>query len=88
MTQMKRQFLIQGLLIIVAMLPGAAQLEADVTGTILGVIKDSSAAVLPGVEVTATNLDTNLVQRTRTDGYGRVPDIWRSRWVDTESKPL
>ena len=72
MIQMKRQFLTRGFLVIVAMLLGSAQLKADVTGSILGIIRDPTAAVLPGVEVTATNLDTNLVQRTRTDGTGNT----------------
>ena len=69
MSNEKKQW-IHGFLIIVAILAGTARLEADVTGTILGVVKDSTAAVLPGVEVTSTNLDTNLVQRARTDGTG------------------
>ncbi len=32
------------------------------TGTILGVVKDSSGAVIPGVGVTITNVDTSLTR--------------------------
>src|ERR1051325_10853334 len=70
MSQKRRQFWMPGLLIIVAMLSVPSGVKADVTGTILGVVKDSSGAVLPGVEVTSTNLDTNLAQKTHTDGTG------------------
>jgi Carboxypeptidase regulatory-like domain len=48
----------------------APGLVADVTGSILGVAKDSSGAVLPGVEVGAINLETNVHQSTRTDQTG------------------
>jgi hypothetical protein len=46
-------------------------LFADVTGTVLGVVKDSSGAVVPGVKVTATNVETNLVTAAVTDGLGQ-----------------
>jgi hypothetical protein len=32
------------------------------TGSILGTVKDSSGAVMPGVKITLTNNDTGLVQ--------------------------
>ena len=47
-----------------------ANLWCDVTGSILGVVRDPSAAVIAGVEVTATNLDTNLARSARTDANG------------------
>jgi hypothetical protein len=49
---------------------GASRLLADVTGSILGVVRDSSTAVVPGVKVTATNLDTNLSQSATTNDAG------------------
>jgi hypothetical protein len=49
----------------------APVLRADVTGSILGTVTDSSSAVLPGVEVVATNLETNLRQSTRSDAVGQ-----------------
>jgi Carboxypeptidase regulatory-like domain len=49
----------------------STRMIADVTGSFLGVVKDPSSAVLPGVQVTATNLDTNLSQETLTDSTGQ-----------------
>ncbi|HEY2934198.1 MAG TPA: carboxypeptidase regulatory-like domain-containing protein [Acidobacteriota bacterium] len=43
---------------------------ADVTGTISGVIKDPSGAVVPGVEVVATNKGTNAAYRSVSDDIG------------------
>ncbi|MGH9426955.1 MAG: carboxypeptidase-like regulatory domain-containing protein, partial [Terriglobia bacterium] len=51
------------------MLP--AVLLADVTGSILGTVTDSSSAVIQGARVTATNLDLNLVVETTTDEHGQ-----------------
>ena len=45
-------------------------LHADVTGTILGVVRDPSAAVVAGVTVVATNVDTNLSQQAVTNALG------------------
>jgi hypothetical protein len=50
--------------------PFSAHLKGDVTGSILGVVRDPSAAVIADVEVTATNLDTNLARSARTDANG------------------
>ncbi|PYV41497.1 MAG: hypothetical protein DMG09_04585 [Acidobacteria bacterium] len=44
---------------------------ADVTGSILGMVTDSSSAVIQGAQVTATNLDVNLVVETTTDATGQ-----------------
>src|SRR3989454_6748426 len=49
----------------------APGLKADVTGSILGTATDSSSAVLQGVVVVATNLETNLSRATRTDSGGQ-----------------
>src|SRR5437660_5547648 len=48
-----------------------AELKGDVTGSILGAVTDAGAGVLPGVQVTATNLETNQRQSTRTDNVGQ-----------------
>src|SRR5579864_2850394 len=53
----------------VSFCPGA--LWADVTGSILGMVTDPSAAVIQGVRVAATNVDTNLVTETTTDVLGQ-----------------
>ena len=44
---------------------------ADVTGSILGTVTDPSSAVMQGVRVTATNVDTNLMTETITDVSGQ-----------------
>ena len=47
-----------------------ASLQAQVTATLLGNARDTSGAVLPHVKVTATNVETNLVQEAFTDTAG------------------
>ena len=47
-----------------------AALRADVTGTILGVVTDASSALVQGVRIVATNLNTNLSKETKTDSNG------------------
>jgi len=59
------------LLIACAAVMSASALMADVTGSILGVVTDSSAAVIQGVRVTATNVDTNLATEAVTDVAGQ-----------------
>src|SRR5215831_9892332 len=47
------------------------------TGTILGTVKDSSGAVIPGVAVTLTNTDTSLTRTgsSSEDGSYRFPAL-------------
>src|SRR5438876_215429 len=47
------------------------------TGTILGVVKDSSGAVIPGASVTITNIDTSLTRTgaSTEDGSYRFPAL-------------
>jgi hypothetical protein len=52
----------------VLLLPG--MLLADVTGSILGVVRDPSQAVVKGAHVTVTNTQTNLSQQTITADDG------------------
>ena len=47
------------LLIICMVMMAPSLMKADVTGTILGVVTDASGAVMAGVRVVVTNLDTN-----------------------------
>jgi hypothetical protein len=50
----------------------AAPLRAQVaTATILGNVKDTSGASVPGALVTATNLDTQFSRSTTTDSLGQ-----------------
>src|SRR5215471_3484554 len=59
------------LLIGFAAVTSSSALLADVTGSILGTVTDPSSAVIQGVRVTATNIDTNLVGETTTDVSGQ-----------------
>jgi len=58
-----------GLLVSAWLLPAAAAAQA-VTGTILGLITDSTGAVMPGATVTLTNTGTGLVRVVPTDSNG------------------
>src|ERR1700733_4159063 len=47
------------------------------TGTILGVIKDSSGAIVPGATVTVQSTETDLTRKAVTDAGGgyRIPAL-------------
>src|SRR6267143_1775382 len=62
------------LLLILAMLFGPTVLHADVTGSILGVVHDSTQAVVAGARIVATNVQTNFKQETVSgaDGSFRI----------------
>jgi hypothetical protein len=50
---------------------GAARAQSQaINGTIEGIVRDTSAAVLPGVTVTVTNQETGLQRVVVTDGTG------------------
>lgn len=51
-------------------LNSALMAQAGTEGAILGVVTDSSGAVIPGVDVTAVNLGTNLTKTAITDAGG------------------
>src|SRR5437588_847017 len=67
-----------------AAIPIAAQLP---TGTILGTVKDSSGASIPGAMVTLKNTDTNLTKTatTEADGSYRFPELAVGRYEITAS---
>ncbi|MCU1258752.1 MAG: Cna B-type protein [Bryobacterales bacterium] len=58
------------------------------SGTIRGVVTDSSAAVLPGAQVTVTNEATNIVQQTETNDQGVyvVPFLSPGQYTITGAK--
>src|ERR1700722_12152301 len=56
--------------VIVALLSLPGMLLADVTGSILGVVRDPSQAVVKGAKVTVTNTETNLSLQTVTADDG------------------
>lgn len=51
--------------------PAVARAQTAATGSIEGVVKDPSGAVLPGVAVTVRNTDTNATRELVTDAGGR-----------------
>ena len=55
------------LLLLLCTLP----LRADVTGSILGYVRDSSGAVLPNATLTATQTSTGYNRTATTDGSGQ-----------------
>ena len=56
---------------------GATGALAQTTGTIFGTVADESKALIPGVTVTVTNVDTGLTRTATTDAEGRyqVPNL-------------
>src|SRR5262245_41561706 len=69
------------LLILFLLSSGAWALQLP-TGTILGVVKDPSGAVLPGVSVTVRNTDTGAMRTALTseDGGYRIPALAVGRY--------
>src|SRR5580692_11454473 len=62
------------LLLLMAMFFSAATLKADVTGSVQGVVRDSSGAVVGGAKIAVTNVETNSTQETvsGSDGAFRI----------------
>ena len=56
---------------------GAAAAWASTTGSISGIVTDSSGSVVPNAPVTATNVDTGVQATIKTDGAGfyNFPDL-------------
>jgi hypothetical protein len=71
-----------GLVTAACLLPASLAAQA-VTGTILGVITDSTGAILPGVTVTLTNAGTGLVRVVTTDSNGEytAPSLPTGRYA-------
>src|SRR5262249_34108521 len=65
------------LLIGLILLSGMAFSAQVTTAKIAGVVQDSSGAVIPGVSVTAKNVETGLTRTATTDEGGRytVPEL-------------
>src|SRR6266550_2480213 len=62
------------LLLVLAIIFSPTALRADVTGSILGVVRDSTQAVVGGARIVATNVQTNFRQETVSgaDGSFRI----------------
>lgn len=62
------------LLVVLPALPAAAQ---DLQTSVVGVVRDASGGVVPGVSVTATNRDTGVARTVVTDAEGNflIPSL-------------
>jgi hypothetical protein len=58
------------LLLVLAMFVGSTVVRADVTGSILGVVHDPASAVVAGVQITITNVETNQSQSQQSGATG------------------
>ena len=72
---MRKSTLVLGL--IVALFVPVTGLAQGTSGNILGTVADESGGVLPGVEVTVTNVDTGTTRLAISDDEGRyrVPEV-------------
>ena len=58
-------------LLILATLFGCSALAQEITGSIVGTVKDSTGAVVTNATITLTNTDTGVLVRTvKTDSSG------------------
>jgi hypothetical protein len=65
---MKRNAILVGLALSLVLAPEARAQSGR--GTIRGMVRDQSGAVLPAVEITATHQDTNIATAVRTNERG------------------
>ena len=79
---MKRAVLGLLVAVCVCLFPSTSSAQA-VTGTILGIITDSTGAVMPGTTVTLTHAGTGLVRSVVTDAAGEytVPSLPTGRYA-------
>ena len=80
--------ILSGLLLILLLIPLSLTAQ-QISGTITGNVKDSSGAVLPGAEVTATNTATRVdsVVVVNDDGLYRIPNLPPSVYDLTAALP-
>jgi hypothetical protein len=77
------------LVVLLFFVSSSALLAQTTSGTILGNITDASGAVLPGANVTVTNVGTNIGRTVQTDSSGDylTPDLVAGRYqVTIEAK--
>src|SRR5713226_9287986 len=74
LNRFKQGFLTLLVVLVVVTLVGTSVVRADVTGSILGVVHDSSGAVVTGAKIVATNVETNLNKEavSAADGSYRI----------------
>src|SRR3954470_23316221 len=62
--------LVRAVLFTAALLSSATLVAAQSTGSLQGTIEDSSGAVIPGVTISVTNVETGLARTVATDAEG------------------
>src|SRR2546423_15151116 len=77
------------LLLVLAIIFGPTALRADVTGSILGVVRDRTQAVVAGARIVATNVQTNFKQDTTSaaDGSYRILALPAGNYKLTATAP-
>jgi hypothetical protein len=68
--RLRTNFFKQALVLALVVLFGANAARADVTGSILGVVKDRSQGVIAGAKIVVTNAETNFSQEATTSADG------------------
>ena len=63
--------ILSSILLVVSLYVSPARAQGTTSGTVLGTVSDSTGAVLPGAEVTATNLGTSRSRTVISDDEGR-----------------
>src|SRR5436190_2228102 len=67
--------LVAGIMAIGLLNPSAEANAQTITGTITGVVKDSSAGVLPGALITMTHVETNRQETAHCDSEGHYRSL-------------
>src|SRR5437867_4020728 len=77
MTTNLKNILLRGLLLTAFLLAVVIAASAQVTSSIQGQITDKSGAIVPGVEVSATNIATGVMRKaiSADDGFYRITDL-------------
>src|SRR5579872_4003245 len=65
-----QSFFVPAFVVVSLLLFLPSMLLADVTGSILGVVRDPSSAVVKGAKIRVTNTDTNFSEQTATADDG------------------
>src|SRR5438477_1194486 len=65
-----KRILVITIAVILAVIVGSVSVWAQATAQISGTVRDQSGAVLPGVEITATQTDTGVARTTVTNETG------------------
>src|SRR5438067_10997887 len=76
-------------ILLMFLISAIALAQTGTEGSILGLVKDSSGAVVPGASVTVTNVETGMSSSAVTDGNGffQVLALPRGRYSVSVSAP-